>query len=70
MNPLSRFVVAAVGLASLVGAYLIPSANSQFSEQASEYAVDVNPLPLTIACPGSFVEVAGRSGTEVGSIRS
>lgn len=68
MNPLSRFVVAAVGLASLVGAYLIPSANSQFPEQASEYAVDVNPLPLTIACPGSFVEVAGRSGTEVGKI--
>lgn len=68
MTPLARGLVAAVGLVFLVAAYLTPTTISESVAPSSEFAVDVNPLPLTIACPGSFVEVAGRSGTEIGKI--
>ena len=68
MNPLARALAGVVGLALLVSAYLIPGTTAPTAAPSSEFAVDVSPLPLTIACPGSFVEVAGRSGTEIGKI--
>jgi hypothetical protein len=53
----------------LLGAsYLIPTNQSVIAANPDQYLIDVNPLPLSIACPGAFVEVAGRSGVEVGKI--
>ena len=68
MNPFAKALVALISLALPVGAYLIPTSNAELTPPASEFAIDVDPLPLTIACPGAFVEVAGRSGTEIGKI--
>lgn len=68
MNPVGKALVALVSLVLPVGAYLIPNSNAELTSPASEFAIDVDPLPLTIACPGAFVEVAGRSGTEIGKI--
>jgi hypothetical protein len=68
MKPLARVVVAVVSLAAVATSYLLPNSQQTFSSPASEFAIDVNPLPLSIVCPGSMVEVAGRSGVEVGKI--
>lgn len=68
MNPVGKALVALVSLVLPVGAYLIPNSNAELTSPASEFAIDIDPLPLTIACPGAFVEVAGRSGTEIGKI--
>lgn len=68
MNALAKGLSAAVALLLLGAAYLVPSNQSEISVSPDEYSIDVNPLPLSIACPGSFVEVAGRSGVEVGKI--
>ncbi|MFM1993936.1 MAG: hypothetical protein RL537_625 [Actinomycetota bacterium] len=68
MNPLARLLSALVGIALLVTSYLVPSAVSEATVPSSEFSIDVDPLPLNIVCPGSFVEVAGRSGTEIGKI--
>jgi len=68
MNPFAKALVALISLALPVGAYLVPTSNAELTPPASEFAIDVDPLPLTIACPGAFVEVAGRSGTEIGKI--
>ncbi len=68
MNPLARLLSALVGIALLVTSYLISSTVSEATVPSSEFSIDVDPLPLNIVCPGSFVEVAGRSGTEIGKI--
>ncbi len=68
MNPLARLLSALVGIALLVTSYLVPSPVSEATVPSSEFSIDVDPLPLNIVCPGSFVEVAGRSGTEIGKI--
>lgn len=68
MKPLARLVVVGLSLAAVATSYLIPTSDQISSSPASEYAIDVNPLPLSIVCPGSMVEVAGRSGVEVGKI--
>jgi hypothetical protein len=68
MNPLIRWLSALVGLAVLIAGYLLPARPAEPVAVGSEFAVSVEPLPLTIACPGAFVEVAGRSGTEIGKI--
>jgi hypothetical protein len=38
------------------------------STPAIANAISVEPLPLTISCPGAWVEVAGETGTEIGQI--
>ena len=68
MNVLARGLIALLSLGILVAAYLVPASQIEVLAYPDEYSVDVNPLPLSIACPGSFVEVAGRSGVEVGKI--
>lgn len=68
MKPFVKLFFAALGPALLLAAYLIPASTFEPAAPSSEFAVDVEPLPLSIACPGSFVEVAGRSGTEIGKI--
>lgn len=68
MNPLIRWLSALVGLSVLIAGYLLPARLAEPVAVGSEFAVSVEPLPLTIACPGAFVEVAGRSGTEIGKI--
>ena len=68
MNPFAKALVALIGLGLTIGAYLIPTSNAVPTSPASEFAIDVDPLPLTIACPGAFVEVAGSTGTEIGKI--
>ena len=68
MKPLARLVLVVLSLGALATSYLIPTSDQISASPASEYAIDVNPLPLSIVCPGSMVEVAGRSGVEVGKI--
>lgn len=68
MNKIARILISLLGISLLVAAYLVPRAESEAAFIGTEFAIDVDPLPLNIVCPGSFVEVAGNSGTEVGKI--
>ena len=36
--------------------------------EPEQVAVSVDPLPLSIYCPGAFAEVGGESGVEIGAI--
>jgi hypothetical protein len=54
MKPLARVVVAVVSLAAVATSYLLPNSQQTFSSPASEFAIDVNPLPLSSVCPGGW----------------
>jgi hypothetical protein len=68
MNAVARGLIATVALLLLGASYLMPTNQADIAASPDQYSIDVNPLPLSIACPGAFVEVAGRSGVEVGKI--
>ena len=63
-----RLLVGLVSSGMLAAAVLLPTANPASSEMSRTYSVNVDPLPLQIICPGAFVQVAGDSGVEVGTI--
>jgi len=61
---LGAAVVSAIGALTIVPE--VPTVTSQDSAVALE--VSVEPTPLRISCPGSFVEFGGESGVDLGSI--
>lgn len=48
--------------------FLFPNSAPFGKAEASLISVSVDPLPLSVFCPGAFVEVGGPTGVELGSV--
>ena len=68
MKPFLRALVGFFSAGLVVSAMMIPGMGPQSIPAENRFAVDVDPLPLKIVCPGALVEVAGESGVEVGKV--
>jgi hypothetical protein len=69
LKPIFRISLTAVAGLALAATQLVqPPVVSLPTNPARANSISVEPLPLTISCPGSWVEVAGEAGTDIGLV--
>ena len=69
MKPIFRiFLTAVAGLALAATQLFQPPVVSLPTNPGRASSISVEPLPLTISCPGAWVEVAGEAGTDIGLV--